>query len=65
MPSIGMRLRDARDVEHVIELVQFLDHDHDALADSARRQSQLDKLLVLETVQHQQAVAGCSSASAA
>src|SRR5215212_4685198 len=45
------------DVENVIELVEFLDYDHDFLSDFRARKRKLDKLLVLETVEHEQAVA--------
>src|SRR5690349_1651911 len=45
------------DVQHVIEFVEFLDHDHDFLSDFRARESELDKLLILETVEHEQAVA--------
>src|SRR5215468_10189158 len=40
----------------MIELVEFLDHDDDFLADFRTGKSQFDKLLVFETVQDQQAV---------
>ena len=45
------------DVEHVIELVEFLDHDHDFLSDPGAGEGQLDKLLVLKPVEDEQAVA--------
>ena len=45
------------DVENVIELVEFLDHDHDSLSDLRAGESELDELLILETVEDQQAVA--------
>src|SRR6185295_14582757 len=41
------------DVQHVIELVELLDHDSDFRA----RKRELDKLLVLESVEHEQTVA--------
>src|SRR6185503_12677990 len=44
-------------VEHMIELVEFLDHDHDSLPHPGAGESQFDKLLVLETVEDEQAVA--------
>jgi hypothetical protein len=46
-----------RDIQYVIELVQFLDHDHDFFADFRAREGELDKLFVFETVQDQQAIA--------
>src|SRR6185503_6191157 len=44
-------------IEHVIELVQLLDHDYDFLSDFGAGEGELDKLLVLETVEDEQAVA--------
>src|SRR6185369_9311440 len=45
------------DVENVIELVQLLDHDHDLLSDLRARKRQFDELLILKTVEDEQAVA--------
>src|ERR1051326_2184125 len=45
------------DVEDVIQFVQLLDHDHDFLAHFRACKGELDELLILETVQHEQAVA--------
>ncbi len=44
------------DIQHVIELIEFFDHDHYALAAACPGKRQLDKLFVLETVEHQQTV---------
>src|SRR5690242_18795771 len=45
------------DVDNVIELIELLDHDHDFLSDFRAREGELDKLLVFETVEHEQTVA--------
>ena len=44
-------------IQNMIELVQLLDHDHDLLSNSCSRKSKLDKFLVLETIEYEQAVA--------
>ena len=48
--------RGVGDAENVIQLAHFFDHDHDALAGFRARESHLDELFILETVEHQQAV---------
>jgi hypothetical protein len=40
----------------VVELVEFLNNDHDPFADLGAGKSKFDKLFVLETVQNQQTV---------
>src|SRR2546423_112783 len=44
------------DLQHVVEFVQLLDDDDDALPRTRAQEGQLDELLVLEAVQDEQAV---------
>src|SRR6266542_1243091 len=43
------------DIEDVIKFAEFLNHDHYALAAAGPGKGELDKLFVLETIEHQQA----------